>query len=337
MPKRPDHESNRRDFLTKAGKTIIGAGIAGAGVSRAHAMTSSKAAADSAPADYSTLKYGSNLWNRDAYSRLVGDLDFGKEKFGWYRGKVMGVKAGEPVRDLFGFEGFSMARLLDDGNGVYKKLLREVGFYTDLKTGEVLEEYENPYTGETVNVVPVANDPFNVRLGPFFPRPPSYGGLNDEKAAAVPDIPFMLPWREVGSSSVLMTIGINLFYPSALQPDKWPRESSGPMNRVTEIFNHVIDKDLLANPENTTVEFAGTWTRVTPWLPWMLMGQSEGHCLYNCEMGGGDGTRNAISQKVFDYAEKHYPLYFSAPDKWEDPSLSSLERYALEQKPAPVK
>ena len=40
--------------------------------------------------------------------------------------------------------------------------------------------------------------------------------------------------------------------------------------------------------------------------------------------------------KLLDYVEKHYPKYFEAPTKWEDPSLSSIERYSLEQKPAPV-
>ena len=68
----------------------------------------------------------------------------------------------------------------------------------------------------------------------------------------------------------------------------------------------------------------------------MLMGQSEGHVLYNCIMGCYDNM-DILSPKIRAYAEKHHPKYFSAPTKWEDPSLSSLERYALEQKPAPQK
>ena len=44
-----------------------------------------------------------------------------------------------------------------------------------------------------------------------------------------------------------------------------------------------------------------------------------------------------MPRKVMDYIEKKYPLYLNAPDKWVEPSLSSIERYALEQKPAPVK
>jgi len=41
-----------------------------------------------------------------------------------------------------------------------------------------------------------------------------------------------------------------------------------------------------------------------------------------------------MTWQVLDYIEKKYPLYLNAPTTWVDPSLSSIERYALEQKPA---
>ena len=331
--KTKNNNDGRREFLSTASKALLGTGLAGMGIASAHAMESSRVSKADVPADYSTLKYGDKYWNRDAFARLQGDLDFGKQKFGWYKGTVMGVRPGEAVRKLVGFEGFSFARLVDRGDGVYRKLLREVGFYTDLKTGEVLEEYVNPYTNETVKVVHIANDPFNIELGPNFPKPPAYGGLNESK---VPDIPFILPWQETSDGNILLQIGVNLFYPSALQPDKWPRESSGPMNQVSEMFNYVIDKDLMANPEVTTVGFSGSWSRITPWLPWMLMGQTPGHCHYDCVMGAYKDM-DILSPKIREYAEKNYAKYFDAPTTWGEPSLSSLERYAIEQKPAPVK
>ena len=44
-----------------------------------------------------------------------------------------------------------------------------------------------------------------------------------------------------------------------------------------------------------------------------------------------------MSPKIRAYAEKHHPKYFDAPTEWEEPSWSSLEHYAAEQTPAPVK
>ncbi|TXS92010.1 DUF1838 domain-containing protein [Parahaliea maris] len=318
----------RRDFLSLAGRTAVGAGVAGIGAS---ALAADKDCGSTV--DYSTLKYDDNFWNRDAWARLMSNLDIGKQKFGWFSGTVNGVRDGEAVKPLFGFEGFSFARLVDKGDGVYQKLLREVGFYTDLKTGEVLEHWDNPYTGERVKVVPVANDPFNHEIGPYYPEPPSYGGLNKSKPVKRP---LLLNWRETGDNKVFLHSPIHLFYPSALQPEEWPRESAGKMNRVSEMFTYVIDRDDLADPAKTSVEYSGAWSRITPWLPWMLMGQADGHCYYDCMMGGYNDMR-VLSPKIKAYAEKHYPKYFEAPTEWVDPSYSSLENYAREQKPAPVK
>ncbi len=326
--------ASRRDFLSGAGKTALGVGLAGAAVTAALAEPNAVDTCDSLPVDTDNLKFSDNFWNRDAYARMVGDLDIGKQKFGWFKGDVLGVRAGERVRKLFGFEGFSFARLVKAENGQYQKLLREVGFYTDLETGEVLEEYRNPYTDEVVKVVPIANDPFNGMIGPVkVLGGPSYGGLNKAKRR---EIPFVLPWQEVSDSKVMVMRDIHLFYPSALQPDEWPRESSGKMNRVSEMFTFVVDRHDLANPEKTSIEHAGSWFRITPWLPWMLMGQSEGHCQYNCVQGAFNDMR-MLSPKVRAYAEKHYEKYFNAPTEWIEPSLSSLEWYAREQKPAPVR
>lgn len=330
---KPEYQKARREFLGKGAKTLLGAGIVGAGMGQALAMSSREGLKEKSSPDYSTLKYDDPFWNRDAMARIQGDLDFGKQKFGWYRGKVIGVRAGEKNRDLCGFEGFSFARLKDAGNGIYEKLLCEVGFYTDLKTGEVLEEWHNPYLDELVKVVHIANDPFNYRISAYYPKPPSYGGLNQ---ADMPDIPMILPWTEVGDNKVLLQNNIHLYYKNALQPDKWPRESSGEMNRVSELFTYVIDRDDLANPAVTGLQFSGSWTRITPWLPWMLMGQAEGHVHYDCIMGCYDNM-DMLSPKIRAYAEKHYPTFFEAPTEWEEPSWSSLEHYAHEQTPAPVK
>jgi hypothetical protein len=40
---------------------------------------------------------------------------------------------------------------------------------------------------------------------------------------------------------------------------------------------------------------------------------------------------------VLGYIRTHYPSFLTAPTKWYGPNYSSLEHYALEQKPAPPK
>lgn len=271
--------------------------------------------------------------NQNVYARLQGDLDFGKEKHGWYKGFVSSVRPGKKLEDLFGFEGFSTVKLEQMPDGSIRRILREVGLYTDLKSGEVLEEWYNPYNAERVPVVHVANDPFNYVIEEYFPLPPTFGNLNAEKP---PRVPFILPWQQRGSR-LDMEIHIHLIYPNALKPEQWPRESSGKFVTVSEFFAHHVNVADVQNPKVTKLPYHGVWNRVTPWLPWMLMGQAPGHCQYACFMGSGESLEEVMSRQVLDHVEKNYPTYFKAPDKWSDVSLSSLENYAREQKPAPPK
>lgn len=237
--------------------------------------------------------------NVDAYLKLTSNLDMESTHFGWIDGYVMGVAPGGAVKDICGFRGMGCNRLLpyEGPEYGYRRVLREIVFYTDLETGEILEEMENPFTGETVRVVPVANDPFNAVFKDVWPDPPSYGGLNEEKREPRP---FILNWQQIGQHT-MMEIHVHLYYPNALDPKKWVRESSGPMNRVTETFNYTFSIDDLQNPELTTIPSTGVWTRVTPWLPWMLMGQAPGHCLYNCNFADCKSPEEFPDQRIVEH------------------------------------
>ncbi len=73
------------------------------------------------------------------------------------------------------------SRLLPlEGEHGYRRIQREVIYYYDLDSGEVLDEMVNPYTGETVKVVHVANDPFNRVLRETAMSRPTFGCLNEE-------------------------------------------------------------------------------------------------------------------------------------------------------------
>jgi hypothetical protein len=318
------------DFSKTRRAVVLGAGAAAAVAATGVAATVLPSVTQAAKMP---MRFDDPIWNRDAYARLVGNMDFGKVKYGWYGGTVMGVRDNEPVKPLFGFEGFSVTRLIDNGDGSYQKLLRETVYYTDLQTGEVLESWLNPYTNEVVNVVPVTNDPFNIVIEKYYPKGPSYGGLRkqDEDRRAM-----ILPFKVISDDTVALATDIHLYYPSALQPDKWPRESAGKFVRVSEMFRYVIPRDQLEDPSLTSVEFTGAWSRVNPWMPWMLMGQAAGNTLYMGSMGGYNHL-DMLSPQVRAYAEKHHPMFFDAPTEWKEPSLSSLEDYARTQKPAPVK
>jgi Protein of unknown function (DUF1838) len=269
--------------------------------------------------------------------RLDANLDESKQKWASVSGVVTGVRDGEALRDLFGFEVVSVARAWKQPDNSYRVLHREAIFYTDLASGDVLRTWRNPYLDETVEVVDVINDPWNHYFAEMVKKfEPDYGGLNKPKER--PPVPYSMNFIEAGNGMVQNRTHINLYYRAALQPDKWPRESSGPMNRVSEFFTTAVKLDDLQNPDMTSVTNTGSWARVTPWLPWMLMGQAPGHIVYHSTVQSFDSL-DGFKPKVRAHCEKHHPHMLEAPPReyWDKPNLSSLEVYSRTQKPRPPK
>ena len=325
----------RREFFKNIGNVgAMGAGALALNMMSNHAKADSAASygqsmGQSLSGPYIDLMTGPG--NKVGYARLNGDLDESKQKYGWFKGFIMAIRPNKPILDALGFQGFGVSRLEKQADGSYAKILREVGLYTDLRTGEVLEEWKNPMTNENVRVVHIANDPFNYVIEDHFPEPPKFGDLNQEE---IPKIPFILPWQQRGDR-LDMEIHINLFYPNALDPKKWVRESNGPMVQVSEGFAYHVDAAKMQDANYSTLPYSGTWNRITPWLPWMHMGQTPGHMMYSAFMGSGEDLEQVHSRQVLDYVEKHYTKYFTAPETYDPntPSLSSLELYAIEQEP----
>lgn len=325
---------SRRNSLGLLGLAGAAAAIPGAAAAATAAKGVHKAGGAKQRIPFVTkIDFKDPLWTRDTYARIDADLDPAKEKCGWLKGKAFGVRDNEKVRPLFAVEGFSFVRTKRLEDGSVRRMLREIVFYRDLETGAILKEWHNPYTNETVRVVPIANDPFNFTISSTVPDLPSYGGLQTEKRAPKP---FLQDWTYGPDGDMILTTEVDMIYPNALQPDKWPRESSGVMNRVSEHFIFVVKKADVENPNLTHIPHIGSWTRTTPWLPWMLMGQAPGHINYFTHFQTIPEGVKGLPADLVAAARAMDEKWLHAPTEDYGPSLSSLENYAREQKPAPV-
>ncbi len=101
------------------------------------------------------------------------------------------------------------------------------------------------------------------------------------------------------------------------------------------MMRYWVDVADVENPELTAVPYTGTWNRITPWLPWMLMGPEPGHCVYVGIMTAAS-TPDIIPQHVKDFTDERYPGMYNSPTEDYGPSISSLEYYARNETPAPV-
>ena len=93
----------------------------------------------------------------------------GKPVTYYWKGVTYSRVPGEPDRQLFKVEGMNVRQcgpLAGAKNKAEFRLVsREILLFEDPVTGEVLRTWTNPWTGKTVDVVQVANDPVNGNYG----------------------------------------------------------------------------------------------------------------------------------------------------------------------------
>lgn len=239
----------------------------------------------------------------DAYVKTVGDLS-GDEVVLFAKSKVMGILPGEKGRPLLGMVIIGVKRYEKIDNG-YQRVQREIAYYTDLETGEILTEWTNPFTGRTVSVIPVLNDPVNRKhliKGDQGTWTVNYWGQGDQ----------IIFHREV-----------LLRYPNPLPRDAYPRYSSGNWYEATELFNNFVRRSDLEDPKTTSAPGSGSWSRRGPWLPWMEMGAHQGFLMYHGSSVKLMGGINDIPERYLAHTRKHYPKYLKAPARYEEPSETS--------------
>jgi Protein of unknown function (DUF1838) len=235
----------------------------------------------------------------EAFIRANGDTS-GKPVATYGTGTVYAYLPGEKPRAVFGLQVVGMSRY-EKIEGGYLRLHREIGYYTDLKTGEVIERWFNPWLQREVEVLPIQNDPVNRR---YTAAAGNYSyDLNGD------DIVF---YREVP-----------LRYPNPLDRATYPLNSSGDFYEAMEMFTTFIRRDQLENPRLTSIPSTGTWTRFGPWLPWMEMGAHQGYLVYHSRSFKPADGLAGIPQKLRDFIARDNPKFLSAPEKFTEPDETS--------------
>jgi hypothetical protein len=268
-----------------------------------------------------------------SFIKLTGDLDPTKETAGWFGGAIFGdTRRDRPLKPLIGIEGFGVVRTEEQPDGSFRIYNRECAFYKDLETGEFIDVWTNPYTKEEVEVKPIHNLTVNAHL---IVSPEVGTAIEMDFDGNLMEVPLPLGWN-VFDDKLFSTFEVHTMFPNELKPAKWPRESSGPILRIAEIFQRVASLSELENPDITSADYSGTWTRVGPWLPWMLQGPADGSLVFRTFMTK-TGTIDKLPRALVDITEKRLPEYFVAPssDTWGSKNDSSFSVYAAENEPQP--
>lgn len=218
----------------------------------------------------------------------------GADVFVRWTGHAYAYVPGERPQRVFDVVGMNVASCqhADDG---WQLRSRELMLYLDPETGERLDRWTNPWTEQEVPVVHVANDPVQMRLG--------------ERG---------LPYRVAGGVA-RFGLDVPLFYPNALASDPKMAAYSPQANyQAGEFFVLMADADQVSDAERSSVDWMSlSWHRISPWLPWMAMGDRPGYLVFSADGAKVEGFEQ-LPELLQQEIETQLPRYARAPTCWID-------------------
>ena len=220
----------------------------------------------------------------------------------WWEGKVYGRRPGEKDRHLFNVQGMNVRSCKFDndpkrGMG-YKSGSREVMLHLDPETNQVLPTWKNPWTGEEVDIINVANDPVSMSK-------PVYEKDEEGKPTAV------FRYSPLNGSFLSGGGAARLFYKNPLAGDY--QEYVGGDYHAMEFGTDAISVEQMLNPEAEITDAVISWGRVSKWLPWMKMGDRDGVVIYHTAGKRASNGYAELPEPLASELKKNYPIYLAPP------------------------
>ena len=215
-----------------------------------------------------------------------------------WAGRAYARVPGERDKHVFNLEGMNIRQCVaveDEVRGTgYRMVSREIMLYLDPTTNEVLRTWANPWTGEDVEVIHVANDPVNGR--------PTFGRDKEGKVS-------VWPLKEI-NGTWYMNFEVPLFYTNPLAGDY--QKYVGGTYHATEIFDFNGDMEELLDADKDVAYPVISWVRIAQWLPWMEMGSRSGLLYFNAvgkKLDNYDQLPDVMKKEI----TANYPDYVAPP------------------------
>ena len=260
-----------------------------------------------------------------ASNKLFCDNEPEKDTLYWWQGVVYSRIPGEKDKLLFNVQGMNIrqcARFEDPVKGLgFRSVSREIMLYLDPQTNEVLRTWNNPWTGETVEVMQVHNDPVNSRA-------PRYARDEEGKPAATFDPTVMNGMGLQGGGAAL------LFYNNPLTGDY--QDYEGGKYHASEFLTIAYPMEDALDPSRTAIQDAViSWGRISGWLPWMKMRGRSGlmvHWTQGMRLHDWDDLPEVLRTEIAN----NYPEYVEPPpvddDRPNDTTWTVFKRWIDEKR-----
>ncbi|MDX2143074.1 MAG: DUF1838 family protein [Rhodospirillaceae bacterium] len=235
-----------------------------------------------------------------AQIKMDGDLEDRKEVVSYMKGIVYAIfDDGKKLEPMFQAGSLAFSRSYRVDETTYRNMSNFTICYMDLASGEVLEEWYNPWLEKKVKVVNYAST-LHTTIKPMQP-------INDHTKLRV-------EWQVEGNDVIRWTDG-NMMKKNPITPDKWPKASVGEYYFKNQSSQCVARRDELENPDMTSVQAVTLGQRHGPWYPWQQMGPAPGRT-YRRDVSRKAASLADVPGPIPKYAAKAFPDYMSAPKEW---------------------
>ncbi len=240
----------------------------------------------------------------------------GKDVVYYMKGYAYAFIPGSRPQKLFGIEGYNIRRRIEtpEKDGFFNAT-REIVFYTDPKTDEILWEWRSPFNQQKYEVFHIANDPVNFR---FRVRDGKYFSVTVDGQRELGEMDSPQEWDDY----YVFHRDVFPFYPLP----GWDKNYTS-----AELFDYYVPKADFERGGMPNVMVS--WTRVGPWLPWMGMDKQEGLLVYHARSKLLDSW-NQLPERIKKTVKEKYPIYQTAPSEVNPvrPNVTSWTYYADEMK-----
>lgn len=240
----------------------------------------------------------------------------GKDCIYYMKGNAYSFVAGTRPQKLMGFEGYNIRRRVEtpEKDGFFVAT-RELVFYTDPQSGEIISQWPNPFTNQTNEVFHITNDPVNFRMRR---KGDSYVTVSMDGSREFGEPTKPTEWEDF----YVWGADIFPFYPLP----GWEKNYT-----ASEIFDFYVPKAARYSSEPPMV--LNTWVRIGPWLPWLGMDGQEGNMVYHAHVKRFESW-DALPDHIQSTVREKYPTYMSAPDTVDptQPNDTSWTVYYAEMK-----
>lgn len=261
--------------------------------------------------------------NVKAAVKLMGDLS-GKRTYFWNEGRIFGQPLQSTPRLLFRFEAASTSRFTKLEDGVYKRHILNVLFFKDPETNEILENWENPYTGATVKPIHYFIGPAEVILTPTgYMSEKAYR----EKGPSSGKAPFRWEWNQSGDR-IWAVRDVFSVTPAQISPSMDPEAATGAIDQLTEFQTYEASAKQLHNPLVTAADSTMNMIARFDWYDWMLMASRPGSMILKSS-GRKIIDISKLPAEFVEAVESRWPKALSAPEMAE--KRSSAAEYRAER------